>query len=69
MISAQERLDCIKLLLDDGYDPENLEYCLQAVNQAHRVAGGGDLPKITKLTDYELPANLQRQVDFGEDKQ
>lgn len=44
---ASARLDLIDELLTEGY--MDLEYDLQAVNQSHRIASGGFLPRETKL--------------------
>ena len=53
----QGRLACIKELLDEAYDDDPIEFGMsgltqlydeQGVNQAYRVASGGELPKRVK---------------------
>ncbi len=45
----EERMAMILRLLDEGFDPDALTYDMQAVNQAHRVAAGGMMPRETNL--------------------
>lgn len=42
-----ERLQLIAALLDEAFDPEAMDYDVQGVNQAHRVAAGGEPPRRT----------------------
>lgn len=46
LTDTQQRLTDINSLLDDGYQGDS--YDMQAVNQAHRIASGGEAPKETK---------------------
>ncbi|NIX57646.1 MAG: hypothetical protein GWN14_17415 [candidate division Zixibacteria bacterium] len=43
-----ERLALIKELLDEAYSSIDMSYDTQVVNQAHRVAAGGNPPRATK---------------------
>lgn len=49
----KQRLRMICELLDEGFDPDEpdvYQYDTQAVNQAHRIAAGGEAPRETKLS-------------------
>lgn len=48
LLAEAKRVGIILDLLDGGFDAENLHYDTQAVNQAHRVAAGGEAPRRTK---------------------
>lgn len=47
------RLECVNELLNDGFDEKEMEYNVQAVNQAHRVASGGPMPRKTDLQEND----------------
>lgn len=46
--SLRQRLVISLRLLGDAWDPVEMRYDVQGVNQAHRVLAGGDLPRETK---------------------
>jgi hypothetical protein len=48
---ALERLALAAIMLDNGFDPHEPGYDMQAINQAHRIAHGGELPRDTMLDD------------------
>lgn len=48
MDDMEERLAAIVKILDEGVDMDNLTYDFQAVNQVHRIAYCGTIPKETK---------------------
>lgn len=43
----KDRLRLIKEMLDQAFDPEAMDYDTQGVNQAHRIAAGGEPPRHT----------------------
>jgi len=50
----EERLSAIVKILDEGVDMDNFTYDFQAVNQAHRIAYCGTIPKETKQHETEI---------------
>lgn len=47
-MTPEERPQLIADMLDEAFDPESMDYDVQGVNQARRVAAGGELPRQTK---------------------
>ncbi|MDY6868828.1 MAG: hypothetical protein SVT56_13185 [Chloroflexota bacterium] len=46
-MTPEDRLQLIADMLDEAFDPEAMDYDVQGVNQAHRVAAGGEPPRQT----------------------
>lgn len=61
-MTATERLQLIATLLDEAFDPEAMDYDVQGVNQAHRVAAGGKPPRDT-LTEINRTSMTKKEVD------
>lgn len=64
--SMEERLAMILGLLNDGFDSEGIEYDLQAVNQAHRIAAGGEMPRRVDILKEDPGADPYEWIVKGD---